>query len=107
MTQTAEQPPSPQALERGYEPPEVNNRGLVVFFIIFAAVAVIINVGLWGLFKFYIAERRPVDAAMSAAPPQQRFPAPNLQPIERHNELPWQDLQDLQNEKNEIFKQLE
>ena len=106
MTETTEQPPSQQTIRQGYEPPDVNNRALLIFAVIFVLFAIGANIGLWGLLKFYISEPRSVDVLPSAAPPPQRFPAPNLQPIQRHNQLPWQDLQDLQREKAEIFTQL-
>src|SRR5580700_4238510 len=99
MTQTAEQPPSPEALRHGYEPPEVGNRGLLVFFLIFVATAIVLNFALWGLLKIYMSEPRSVDVKVSAAPAQKRFPQPDLQPVQSHNELPWQDLQDLKREK--------
>jgi hypothetical protein len=106
MTHGTEQPPSTESLRQGYEPPDVNNRGLLIFFAIFVLTAVVINLGLWGLIKYYVSLPRAVDTITSAAPRPQRFPPPNIQPIEKHNQLPWQDLQDLRNEKNQIFKQL-
>ena len=106
MTHSTQQPPSPQSLRQGYEPPDVNNVGMLIFFVIFVLTAIVIYLGLWGLIKFYDATPRTVDAATSAAPKQQRFPPPNLQPIQSHNQLPWQDLQDLRNQKNKIFTQL-
>jgi hypothetical protein len=106
MTQTTEQPPSPQALEQGYEEPGINNRGLMIFFVIFIVTAVVLNFGLWALVKFYLHQPRSADVVVSTAPAQERFPPPNLQPIQRHNELPREDLADLRREKNEIFKQL-
>ena len=106
MTQTTEQPPSPEVLRQGYEPPEVNNRVMLTFFIIFISLAVVVNLGLWGLLKAYMREPRAVDVKMSAAPAPKRFPQPDLQPVQAHNQLPWQDLQDLQRQKADIFRQL-
>ena len=106
MTQETEQLPSPQALKQGYEPPDVSNRGLLIFFVLFIGMGVVVQVGLWWLTKYYIHQPRAVDTVISAAPAQPRFPAPNLQPIEKHNQLPWQDLQDLQREKNGILQNL-
>jgi hypothetical protein len=106
MTRTAEKPPTPEALRQGYEPPDVGNRGLLIFFVIFLATAVVVNLGLWGLLKIYISEPRSVNVKISAAPAQKRFPQPDLQPVQSHNQLPWQDLQDLKREKADLFRQL-
>src|SRR5580704_11187778 len=106
MMQTAEKPPSPEALRQGYEPPDVGNRGLLIFFVIFLATAVVVNLGLWGLLKIYMSEPRSVDVKLSAAPAAKRFPQPDLQPVQSHNQLPWQDLQDLKREKADLFRQL-
>jgi hypothetical protein len=106
MTQTERQPPTPQALKQGYEPSDINVRALFVFIIIFILSAVVIQIGLWELLKFYTSLPRSADVVTSAAPAPQRFPAPNLQPIEKHNQLPWEDLADLQHEKGMIFEQL-
>jgi len=106
MTESEPQSPSREALEQGYEPSDVNVRGLLIFVIIFVVGAVVIQAGLWGLLKFYNSLPRTADAVTSAAPIQERFPAPNLQPIEKHNQLPWQDLADLQHEKGMIFDAL-
>lgn len=104
--QSTRQPPSTRSLQRGYEPPDVSNVGMLIFFAIFIATAIVINLGVWGLIKYYDAMPRNVDVPLSAAPKQTRFPPPNLQPIEKHNQLPWQDLRDFRNEKNQLFTQL-
>jgi hypothetical protein len=106
MTETTDQLPPEEILKQGYEPPDVNMRGLMIFFAIFLAVAVGLNFGLWGLLKVYLAEPRKVEVSVSAAPEQKRFPAPNLQPIEKHNQMPWEDLRDLMQQKAEVFQQL-
>ncbi len=106
MTQDVEQPPSPQALKQGYEPPDVSNRGLLIFFIIFVLFGAAVQAGVWMLTKYYLNLPRTVDAVTSAAPPQERFVPPHLQPIQNHNELPREDLADLRREKAQIFKQL-
>ncbi|HUB23838.1 MAG TPA: hypothetical protein VL992_00315 [Tepidisphaeraceae bacterium] len=105
MTPEVQQPP-PQIVRQGYEPPDVSNRSLMIFFLVFVVVGAAINVGIWGLLKLYMAEPRAADVITSAAPAPDRFPPPNLQPIEKHNQLPWQDMQDLRREKNAILEQL-
>jgi hypothetical protein len=106
MSQTDEQSPSPQVLEQGYEPSDVSVRGLMIFLVIFVVGAVVIQFGLWELVKYYVSLPRSADVVTSAAPAPRRFPAPNLQPIETHNQLPWQDLADLRREKGLIFDEL-
>lgn len=104
MTETPEKPPSEKSLQLGYEPPGVNNLGLLIFFVIFILVAVGLQFGLWGLLKVYLHEPRPADVVTSASPPQPRFKAPHLQPTQQHDKLPSGDLDDLRREKNEIFQ---
>ena len=99
-------PPPRRIVEQGYEPPDVSNRGLLIFFLVFVVVGALINVGIWGLLKVYMAEPRTADVPTSAAPAPDRFPPPNLQPIEKHNESPWQDMNDLREQKNQILEQL-
>lgn len=106
MTTSAPQNPASQALRQGYEPPDVSYVGLVIFFIVFVAVGFLIHFALAAILDVYLHEPRSVDAITSAAPKVQRFPAPNLQPTQSHNELPREDLHDLQVEKNRFFNQL-
>ncbi len=106
MTHADQQSPSPQALQQGYERSEVSVRGLMIFLVIFLVSAVVIHAGVWILAEYYLAQPRAADVVTSAATPPERFPPPNLQPIEKHNELPWQDLADLRREKGLIFDEL-
>src|SRR5260221_202913 len=106
MTQVAQHPPDPQALEQGYEPPDVNYRGLTIFLVVFIASGVVVQGGLWELCKYYVSVPRSVEEVTSAVPRQQRFPEPRLQPTESHNRSPEEDLQELGREKDEVFRQL-
>jgi hypothetical protein len=107
MSQTTTTSPTAKALKQGYEPSDVNTRGLLIFFICFALGGIVVQGGLWWLFKdYYMHQPRSVDEQTSAAPAPLRFPSPNLQPTEQHNKMPWQDLAKLRQEKGEIFKQM-
>jgi Na+-transporting methylmalonyl-CoA/oxaloacetate decarboxylase gamma subunit len=106
MTQGIEQPPSPRVLEQGYEPPDVSNLGLIVFFIILVLLITVVQVGVWALIKHYVQLPRAADTVTSIAPAPARFPAPNLQPVEKHNALPREDLQMFLKEKNGILQRL-
>jgi hypothetical protein len=106
MTETEEHPPTSETVAQGYEPPDINVRGVVVFLMIFLVGAIIIQVGLWGVLKVYSGLPRTADIVTSAAPPPARFLPPNLQPTEQHNQFPWQDLAQLRQEKTQIFDQL-
>lgn len=52
MEATDEKPPSAIALRQGYEPPDLNVKGLLVFLIIFLLMAVVIHVGIWFLNEY-------------------------------------------------------
>jgi hypothetical protein len=106
MTQTEEKPPSQETIRRGYELPDVSVKGLLIFFVIFLVMGALVHLCAWTLTVYFLHQPRDVDAVISAAPPQKRFPPPNLQPIESHNQFDWQDMNDLRREKNQIFEQL-
>ena len=106
MTQTEEKPPSQETIRRGYELPDVSVKGLVIFFIVFVLMGALVHVCAWMLTIYFLHQPRDVDTVISAAPPQNRFPAPNLQPIEKHNQFDWQDMDDLRRQKNQLFEQL-
>ena len=106
MSQTVEKPPSEETVKRGYELPDVSNKGMIIFFALFVLLGVVVHLVVWGLTEYFIRQPRDVDTVISAAPAQQRFPPPNLQPIERHNQLPYQDLADLRREEGQVFEQL-
>lgn len=104
MTETIEQPPPEPILQQGYEPDVVSNRGLLIFFAIFILTALILHWSLWKLVNYYVSLQRPIDTITSAAPAQKRFPAPNLQPSQNHNTLPYQDLEDMKQQEAEFFR---
>jgi hypothetical protein len=106
MTQTEEQPPTQETIRRGYELPDVSVKGLLIFFVIFVVMGAAAHICAWFLTIHFLEQPRSVDVVISAAPPQQRFPEPNLQPSETHNQLDWQDMDDLRRQKNQIFQQL-
>jgi hypothetical protein len=103
VTLQEEQPPPPDIVAQGCETPDVSNRGLLIFFVSFLILCAVIIFGMWGLLKLYIAQPRIADQTTSAAPQPDRFAPPDLQPIQKHNQLPYQDLQDLRREKDALL----
>jgi hypothetical protein len=84
-----------------HEHSDVPIRPLVIFFAISGVLAILIHLGLWGLFAYYDAvdkERAEASARTShtGAKPQ-RFPEPRLQGIPKQDtgseNLPKQDMQ--------------
>jgi hypothetical protein len=101
-----EKPPSPIALRQGYEPPDLNVRGLLIFLVVFLVTAVVIHVGIWFLNEYLLRRPRPADAVTSAVPVVRQFPEPDVQPSEWHNHVPWQDMADLRRSEAARFGQL-
>lgn len=106
MTQSGEQSPTPEALEKGYEPSDANYNGLLMFVVFFLLTAVVLHTGLWVLLNYYLELPRAEDQRRSSVPMAQRFPAPNLQPSVEHNKLPWQDLADLHRQEQQVFQEM-
>ncbi len=106
MEATDEKPPSAIALRQGYEPPDLNVKGLLVFLIIFLLMAVVIHVGIWFLNEYLSGRPRDADAVKSAVPVVRQFSRPDVQPTESHNQMPWQDMADLRHAEAARFEQL-
>src|SRR5436309_500054 len=96
-------PPSPEALAQGYEPARVSIRGLFIFLICFAISIVLIWVAVWYFEKLLLANERQADQPRSAIADQQPPPPPRIQPSMSHDQLPYQDLEDMRSNEDSVF----
>jgi hypothetical protein len=99
-------PPSPEALAQGYEPAEIRVRGLFIFLICFAISIVLIWVIVWYVEKAFLANERQADQPRSAIADQQPPPPPRIQPSMPHDQLPYQDLEDMRSNEDSVFAKL-
>jgi hypothetical protein len=106
MTPNHEQFPPSDAVARGYEGDDLNNKGLLVFLFFFFLTAVVLHAGLWVLLKNYLSTPRAEDNLPSAVTLIERFPSPQLQPSVGHHSTPREDLAALRRDEGRIFQQL-
>ena len=106
MTQTSEQLPAQKIVQQGYEPADVSVRGLLWFVVVLVMCVFCSSVLSWFLVRHYMSVPRAVDVPRSSVPSIDRFTEPNLQPTQKHNALPPQDLAELRSDEAKIFDQL-
>lgn len=104
--QAQNHPPSPEAMQRGYEPSAIRVRGLLIFVICFAATGALLHAAVWFYQEILLKHERAEDVARSAVPDQQPPPPPRLQPSMAHDSLPFQDLQDMRENEDFVFSRL-
>lgn len=94
---------SAESRKRGYEASTITVRGLGIFLALFCVGGVVIQIGVWILLKFYMAERRNADVPKSAVERVERAIEPSLQPSPAHDTTPPQDLATMHEAENRVF----
>jgi hypothetical protein len=99
------------SLTRGYERRDIRMRWIVGFLIILIVSAVVIHTGVWFLLKGLVHGERSVDrpqsvlnesdagAPLNVAPPD----APSLQPTQRHDRTPPEDLAAMRGQEDQVL----
>jgi hypothetical protein len=119
------QAPSSESLEAGYERSTISVKGLAWFLLVLIATAVVIHIGVWYLYRDYVRSDERSDRPFSAltdpgaidqynrshgarlgvtAAPQP--PPPRIQPTAPEHNLPADDLRQMHQSEDEIFRRM-
>jgi len=99
------------SLTRGYERRDVRMRWIVGFVIVLVVSGAIIHTGVWFLLKGLVHDERSVDRPRSVlneddgnSPREWATPdAPPLQPTQRHDRAPQEDLAAMHRQEDEVL----
>ncbi len=98
--------PSPESLERGYETTDIRFSGLWWFLL--GSVVVMVGIFLLVAATLHrtIENQRMADRPRSSVITSQMPPAPQIQPIHGRDVLPYQDLEEMHQQEDAVFKKL-
>lgn len=100
------QGPSAESLRRGYEASDVRFSALVSVIIGTIVFAFVLHFIIWNVTEMFLSHARSMDLPRSAIQEPQVPPAPTIQPMHTADVLPSQDLQEMREHEDAVFKQL-
>jgi hypothetical protein len=88
-----------------HEGTTISLRGVIWFVVIFIACAIVIHIGLWVMYRAFLARDAQMDVKNSALIADRAIaPEPRLQPSVGHDALPKQDLMNLRAHEDAEFE---